>query len=620
MGQIHKLPSHIADQIAAGEVVERPASVVRELIENAIDAGATAIDVEIEDGGKRLVRVRDNGCGMDREDIELAVERHATSKIRTEEDLAAIRTLGFRGEAIPSIASVSRFSLTSLARGKDAGWRIRIDFGQNRRIEPAGCPEGTTVEVEDIFLKIPARLRFLKRRQTEAGHISQQVRLFAVAHPGIKFSLRADGRQVFRTSGNDSMPHALWPLVGKGLAPKLLPVRGGMQGVTLTGFVSPPEEGRSSSRAFYFFLNGRSIGNRLLWKALNEAAKGFFMSKTHPAGVLFLEIDPADVDVNVHPAKQEVRFHHSDAVFRTIFHSLKMTWQQQDSVLSGAMSAGMKQMRAETSKEEDEPGHRPVPLPWEEEKEAQKKERTYTHQGISEELPGCFGQGMKAVSEPCDHEDKLGHETPPEAQAPGPDIGAETSHLEDIRIIGQIDNSYILCEGNRGLLIIDQHAAHEGIIFKRLREQFEQHGSIPSQPLLFPKIIDVRPEDAARLDTLIPVLEKLGIEAEPFGPEQISIRTLPDFLVSSKKSQKALREILDRLFDAAVPDSSAIIHDVLASMACHSAVRANQRLDQAEMKALIDQMEEEGVSRCPHGRPVTQLITLTEIRRNFKRI
>jgi len=615
MARIHKLPTHIADQIAAGEVVERPASVVRELLENAIDAGADSISVEIIDGGKRLIRVTDNGCGMGREDIELALERHATSKISTEEDLAAIRTLGFRGEAMPSIASVSRFTVTSQVDGQDSGWRVRIDFGRDKVMEPAACPVGTVVEVEDLFLKIPARLRFLKRRQTEAGHISQQVRLHAVANPGIKFSLRSDGREILRTSGSDEYPQALWPLLGHELVEKLLPVIGEGPGVKVSGHVAPPDEGRSSSRAFYFFLNGRNITNRMLWKALNEAARGFFMSKVYPAGVIFLKVDPEDVDVNVHPAKQEVRFHHTDAVFRALYHSIRRTWESRpETPVSGARlrpsaneRTGHHGIKAET-----------VPLPWETtgaapdrvSESGPENQGGFTH-GVAQHPPASTDSDpFRAQSQYVD--DMHGHRH--QDQAEKPDI-----QKDDLKVIGQLDNSYILAQGPEGLVIIDQHAAHEGLIFRRLLAEFKRRGRVSSQPLMFPDIVDVRPEDVDRLSEILPVLQKLGIDARQFGPSQISVNSMPDFLAGEKTAGQALREILDSLFDAPALDASGLMHQLLASMACHSAVRANQRLDQREMQALLDQIREENIQNCPHGRPVSQIIELSDIRRKFKR-
>ncbi len=585
MGRIRRLPTHIADQIAAGEVVERPASVVRELLENAIDAGATDIRVELQDGGKRLIRVTDNGCGMDREDMELAVERHATSKIYSEHDLSAIRTLGFRGEAIPSMASVSRFTMTSRARGEDSGWRIRVDFGQNRRIEPAGCPAGTTVDVEDLFLKIPARLRFLKRRQTEAGHVFQQVRLHAVAYPHIRFSIKSDGRQVLQTSGEPSYPNALWPLLGRQLIDCLLPVQGQGPGIEVYGFITPPDQGRSSSRAFYFFLNGRNIGNRMLWKALNEATKGLYMSKTYPVGALFLKVSAEDVDVNVHPTKQEVRFHSTDAVYRAVYHSVRRALEKgmkQPRTQGPALPAGTDTQKPAT---ETRP-HTHVPLPWEEATDMAG------HDMVSETLqPDTAGT-----------EEDIGHD----ARCP-------------LRAIGQLDSSYILAEGPDGLVIIDQHAAHEGILFKRLLKQFRERGAVTAQPLIFPEVIEVQPEDTARIHELLPILEKLGIEAQQFGPSQISVRSMPDFLSGHKNASSALRDILDRIFDTPATDASNIIHETLASLACHSAIRARQELNLQEMQALIQQILEEDIHHCPHGRPVTQLIGLSEIQKNFRR-
>ena len=323
MSKINILPPHIANQIAAGEVVERPASIVKELLENSIDAGAKRVRVELEDGGKHLIRVTDDGVGLEKEDIDLAVERHATSKIRDESDLAVIHTMGFRGEALSSMGSVSRLSITSRPSDNIEGWLVRIDFGRSKKIMAAGCPSGTTVEVEDLFLEIPARRRFLKRRQTELGHISQIVCTLSVSFSEILFELLSDGREIFRSRPGCQGPERLWPLIGDQLVPQMLPVEGRSQEILVSGYVTPPEEARASSKSFYFFLNKRPINSRLLWKALNQAFRGFMMKNSYPMGALFLEVQPDQVDVNVHPAKQEVRFHDSDAIYRIVYHSVQ---------------------------------------------------------------------------------------------------------------------------------------------------------------------------------------------------------------------------------------------------------------------------------------------------------
>lgn len=600
MSIIHKLPSHISDQIAAGEVVERPASVVRELLENAIDAESTSINIHVMDGGKRLVRITDNGCGMDRKDLELSVERHATSKIRTEDDLAAISTLGFRGEAMPSIASVSRFTVTSRVRGEDSGWRVRMDFGRDKRIEPAGCPPGTIVEVEDLFLKIPARLGFLKRRQTEMGHISQQVRLRAVSCPHIRFVLKSDGREVLNTSGDSAMPKALWPLLGHDLVEDLIQVEGQGSDIGITGFVAPPDQGRSSSRAFYFFLNGRSIGNRLLWKALGESAKGVFMSGTYPVGVLFLNVDPGTVDVNVHPAKQEVRFYHTDAVYRAVYHSLKRAWEQRGRAVTTwepapDRSAGELLEASEQS-----------PLPW----------QISGPVSDNDARTGPEAEGSDAGD--MESSDLMPVDSP--GLSASTDMPSVSSAPQGFVAIGQLSDSYILAQGPDGLLIVDQHAAHEGLIFKRISERFREDGAVASQPLMFPEVIEVRPEDAERLLEITPTLDQLGIKMERFGPSQLAVRAMPDFLAGDKKAVKVIRTILDRLLDSPSLHASTLMHDLFASMACHCAVRANQPLEPREMQALLDQLKEEDVHNCPHGRPVAHLIDFNQIKRNFRRI
>lgn len=603
MGIIHKLPSHISDQIAAGEVVERPASVVRELIENAIDAKAASISIHVMDGGKRLIRVTDNGCGMDRNDLELVAERHATSKIRDENDLAAISTLGFRGEAMPSIASVSRFKVTSSIKGADTGWRLKLDFGMEKQVEPAGCPAGTIVEVEDLFLRIPARLRFLKRRQTEMGHIAQQVRLYAVACPHIRFVLKSDGREVFSTSGDAAMPEALWPLLGHDLVEDLIQVDGSGSDIRVTGFVAPPDQGRSSSRAFYFFLNGRSIHNRLLWKALAESSKGIFMSRTYAVGALFLHVDPGAVDVNVHPAKQEVRFHHADAVYRVIYHGLKRAWENRGQPVTAWEPVPDRQDRQSMETAETQP------LPW------QTSDTADVDDTGDVSGPESAGAGEMQPADPVSADSSGLADSP--AMLPGTSAHEGSNH--GFVVIGQLADSYILAQGPDGLLMVDQHAAHEGLIFQRISSRFETHGTVASQPLLFPEIIEVRPDDAESIPDIIPVLDKLGMVVEQFGPSQIVVKAVPDFLSDDKKASRVIRSIIDRLLDSSARQASTLMHDIFASMACHCAIRANHPLEPCEMQALLDQLREEDVRNCPHGRPVAHLIDFNQIKRNFRR-
>ena len=600
MSKIHILPPHIANQIAAGEVVERPASIVKELLENSIDAGAKRIRVELEDGGKHLIRVIDDGVGLEKEDINLAVERHATSKIMDEADLAVIRTMGFRGEALSSIGAVSRLSITSRPSDNIEGWRVRMDFGRGKKIMAVGCSSGTTVEIEDLFLEMPARRRFLKRRQTELGHISQIVRTLSVGFPEILFELLSDGREIFRSRPGCKGPQRLWPLIGDQLVPQMLPVEGKSREILVSGYVTPPEEARASSKSFYFFLNQRPINSRLLWKALNQAFRGFMMKNSYPMGALFLEVQPDQVDVNVHPAKQEVRFHDSDAIYRIVYHSVQRALE------------GIKVVAAPFGK---------IPVRLEEAGlsiNQQELDIPPDAFQISEALPAYGG----FPSSGKDHKTAL-------IAGPEPSVSPDQDHhvhrsdkahlWHDFRILGQLAKSYILAEGPDGLVLVDQHAAHEAIIFKRLNQQIARTDALDTQPLVFPEVLERNQEDIAKFPEICPILNRLGITIEPFGHSQVAIRSVPDFVASCPKTSEVVSELIDRILSFPEQDVKGLVHDLLASMACHSAIKANHHLELQEMNALLKELVSEEVTHCPHGRPVVQVLGFSEIERRFGR-
>jgi DNA mismatch repair protein MutL len=600
VSKIHILPPHIANQIAAGEVVERPASIVKELLENSIDAGAKRVRIELEDGGKHLIRVIDDGVGLEKEDINLAVERHATSKIRDEADLAVIRTMGFRGEALSSIGAVSRLSVTSRPSDNIEGWRVRIDFGRGKKIMAAGCPSGTTVEVEDLFLEIPARRRFLKRRQTELGHISQIVRTLSVSFSEILFELLSDGREIFRSRPGCQGPELLWPLIGDQLVPQMLPVEGRSQEIMVSGYVTPPEEARASSKSFYFFLNKRPINSRLLWKALNQAFRGFMMKNSYPVGALFLEVRPDQVDVNVHPAKQEVRFHDSDAIYRIVYHSVQKALE----------------------------GIKFVSAPFGKTRARFEKTGLLIDQQELDVLPDAFqvSEALPAYREfPSSGQDQK------TALVDGPELPVSTDQdqhahksdkthsCQDFLVLGQLARSYILAEGPDGLLLVDQHAAHEGLIFKRLNRQIARADALDTQPLVFPEVLERSQEDIAKLPEICPILKRLGIIIEPFGHYQVAVRSVPDFVASCSKTREVVGELIDRILSFPEQDVKGLVHDLLASMACHSAIKANCRLELKEMNALLRELVSEEVTRCPHGRPVSHILGFNEIERRFGR-
>lgn len=580
MGSIRLLPPEVANRIAAGEVVERPASVVKELVENALDAAAGRISIEVLDGGRRLIRVRDNGFGMDREDVSLSIERHATSKIRDETDLEVLKTMGFRGEALPSIASVSRFSLTSRPQAEPAGHRLRVHYGLKLGLEPVGCPPGTEVEVEDLFLELPARRRFLKSRQTELAHISLIARSIAAANPDVEITLASEEKIVFRAVGGRKGMEVLLPLLGEDIVARLVPIEASGTGVRVTGFITPREHLLATGKGLSVFLNRRVIRCALVWKAVKEAIRGVLMKDVRPAGAIFIETDPGLVDVNVHPTKQEVKFHHQDDVFRAVFRAVRTALEGHCAPSIPAPSC--------------QPLHAQPEIPY---------------KGPPSALFTCEPDPVPWGR----HEDRPRHEPLPTPSSICLDPDSRPAPAK-FRAIGQVDGAYILADIGSGLLVIDQHAAHEAILFSRLERRLLDEGAVPAQPLLFPVIVEADPEAVSRMDEKAKDLARFGFSVEPFGPGQVIVRQVPGFL-DPARAEKVVREILDTQAE----DPSAFFREVLARVACHSAVRAGMTLASEEMETLVSELVEEGVTHCPHGRPVFRLISREELDHWFGR-
>ncbi|NIA08956.1 MAG: hypothetical protein GWP10_04120 [Nitrospiraceae bacterium] len=516
------------------------------------------------------------------------MERHATSKIVDESDLSSIVSLGFRGEALPSIGAVSRLSISSGRSGEMGGWQVRMAFGRDKEITAVGCPQGTLVEVRDLFGEIPARRRFLKRRQTELGHISQIVRTLAVGFPNILFSLKSDGRNLFRSRPSCQRAECLWPLLGDQIVSQMLSVEGSSEGIRVSGYVTPPGEARASSKALYFFLNQRPISSRLLWKAVMEAFRGLMMKNSFPLGALFLDVQPDQVDVNVHPTKQEVRFYHTDAIYRLVYHSIQRALEGMDAGVSFG---------------KDHEDNNTAPLSY---RQTEISPKNYQ---VSEELPPSWGPDSS----------EEGHRTS-QISAPEPSVFKEGDGIwKGLRIFGQLAKTYILAESPEGLVLVDQHAAHEGLIFKRLNRQLEQADTLATQPLAFPEVLDRSPKDIARLPEICPILKRIGVVIEPFGDSQVIVRSLPDFVASGQDVRTVVSDLMDHVLSAPHQKPTALVHDLLASMACHSAIKANHHLELQEIEALIREVSAEGVTHCPHGRPIVQILGIREIERRFGR-
>jgi len=640
---IKVLPTHLVNKIAAGEVIERPASIVKELVENALDAAATRIDVAVEDGGRRLVQVTDDGAGMGRDDLALAFAPHATSKIAAEDDLYRIETMGFRGEALPSIASVSHASIRTRRADEQGGWEIDAAGGEISLPRPCPAAPGTTVAVRDLFYNTPARRKFLRAASTELGHVVEQLARLALPHPHVAFRLAHNGRKVKDLPAVESTRRRVADLFGPELADELLPVarRGG--GVEVAGLVGAPAAARASARWQYLLLNGRYIRDRSLSHALREAFRGRLDPNLSPVAFLFLRVPAGEVDVNVHPTKIEVRFRDSQRVHGELLACLKDALNKAD-LRPSALPApaqfgepqGLAPEGAGAGVDSDEAGE-PVAPAGDLEQPPPDAAGEQRRQSLREALADffrsvppaqprlSFPEGMDAhrpAPHTTDHAplrqrpapagtgDAVEDRPVPPAAAPAPHAGA----------VMQIHGSYIVAQCDDGLVIADQHALHERLLYNELRSRLAS-GRLAAQRLLIPEPLRVTPAEAALLDARRELLSRLGIEVESFGPDTAAVQQFPSLLAERGVAAGAfLRELLDRLADDESADAERLLEDVLAVMACHAAVKAGSPLSPDEMQALIARAEEADKSAaCPHGRPTMLRLTLRDLERQFRR-
>ncbi|HEY3344054.1 MAG TPA: DNA mismatch repair endonuclease MutL [Anaerolineaceae bacterium] len=579
---IHLLADEVASQIAAGEVVERPASVVKELLENALDAGASQITIQIEGAGKRLIELADNGCGIAEAELALAVARHATSKLDSADDLFRIRTLGFRGEALASIGSVARLTLTSLESSAPAGARLRVEGGRVGFVEPAGGPIGTVVRVEDLFYNVPARLKFLKQDATERQQVETLVSRYALAYPDVRMRLLVDGRQSLQTDGRGDRRGILAAIYGLDIARQMLEVIADEDDLRLSGFISPTSLTRSNRKEITFFINGRWVQDVALNTALLQAYHTLLMVGRYPMAALFVELPPEEVDVNVHPAKAEVRFRSPDRMF------------------SGVQRAVRRALLAYT----------PIP-------------QIYT--------PGSWS--TPAAGETIDLGWSLAH---PEADASMPEAGF-AAHAEGgleapiptgqvplpigkiplLRPVGQVGATYLVAEGPDGLYLIDQHAAHERVLFERMLAQLAK--TIPAQTLLEPVTVQVAPQSAELLARQIPLLGRLGFQIEPFGPGSFLVRAIPALLLGSDPAA-AVRVVVEDFEEDETPLQEEIEARLIARVCKRAAVKAGHVLSPEEQRALIRDLEAcQSPRTCPHGRPTMIHLSVDLLERQFGR-
>jgi DNA mismatch repair protein MutL len=595
MPRILQLPPELINQIAAGEVIERPASAVKEFVENSLDAGATRIEIDIEDGGARLIRVRDDGSGIAAEDLVLAVAPHATSKIATLEDLERVRTLGFRGEALPSIASISRFALTSRQAGADAAWRIEIEGGRTSPSRPAQHPPGTTVEVRDIFHNVPARRKFLRAERTEFGHIDELVKAIALARPLVEFRLSHNGKPVrlLRPADSDAAIAArIGDVLGEDFPAHSLRIEHAGAGLRLSGWVGLPTASRSQADQQYFYVNGRLVRDRIVTHAVRQAYADVLFHGRHPAYVLFLDVAPETVDVNVHPAKSEVRFRENrlvhDFLYRTLNEALAQT-------RAGAESAAPMAHSPAAASAAVWRGQSGLGL--------SVREPLAEYAALLGAMPsGSVDFGKNAQSGIDDSATGASPDVPP--------LGFALAQLAGI---------YVLAENAQGLVLVDMHAAHERITYEKLKAAQACDG-IRAQLLLVPLTLAVSEREAACAEEHATALTELGFDIVRSGPQSITVKRYPGLLEGADIGGLVRDVIGDLVTHGSTRRLEESRNEVLSTMACHGSVRANRRLTLPEMNALLREMEAtERSGQCNHGRPTWLQMSVVELDRMFMR-
>jgi len=608
---IQILSESLCNQIAAGEVVERPLSVVKELVENSLDAGATVIRIVVEKGGRSLIRVEDNGAGMSREDLFLCLERHATSKITTADDLFHLTTLGFRGEAIPSIAAVSRMRLASRTAGGTEGFELHVEGGKVRNAAAAGIPPGTVMEVRNLFFNTPARKKFLKSETTEFGHIADFVSKIALSFPQVQISLENNRRPVINLFRHHSLADRVIGLLGKEVFRLLVPFeKFAADGMQVSGFLGLPDLQRKSASGIHSFVNRRFVRDRLFQHAVMEGYRNLLPRNQFPVVILFLEIEPDLVDVNVHPTKREVRFSRQGLVHDFIADSIQAVLRNQKpqkeepSILAGSRFSPSEKATPplETA------GRRPEMAP------------QYRHNrsvGATEEETLIVSEASsRSFRTPVPDKERATEVFPFDAD--GCDIKL-SGYFSALEVLGQFHNSYIVCRSREELVLIDQHAAHERIGFERLKAQFHQ-GRIEVQELLFPKTLEFGFQEAAVLEENLEAFLGFGFGLEPYGGKTFILRSVPAIL-DPGRAEQVLKEIMVDLSERRKSRSLAQeVEKTLITMACHSMIRANQALSAAEMKNLLRELDSiDFSSHCPHGRPAVVRFSLRDVEKLFHR-
>lgn len=642
MPVINVLQPHVADMIAAGEVVERPASVIKELVENSLDAGAKNITVEIRGGGATYIRVTDDGCGMAPEDAGIAFLRHATSKLHDEKGLEAISTMGFRGEALAAISSVSKIELNTRRRGDASGTRVVLEAGDIQEMFAAGCPEGTTMTVRDLFYNTPARLKFLKSDRSEASACQLAALRCALGHPEVSIRFIKDRNEEFFTPGDGKQESCVYSLMGRDMATQMLRCTGENNGIRVTGFVSSPAYGKGNRSAQFFFCNGRFIKSQLLQAAVEQAYKNTLLTGRYPACALYIELGYGSVDVNVHPAKTEVKFSEErkvfDAVHYAVLSALAGERQTAEIKLSestkkavGAKPDFYQSMSAETFRESGYAAPKPVqPQP-----AAAATAVSALRPPVSAARPVQPVQ-MSLRAEPAEYETKpkpeisrilpekpeksetvpvFSQEMPVKA-VEKPVQNVESRPIPDHKIVGEALKTYIIVEQDDKLILIDKHAAHERMIFDRLKAQERE---LMAQNLLIPVTIRPNGDDMDAITENAALLYELGFEIEPFGERELIVRAVPADM-DAGDVPAAIEEICEKLRRGKCPDAQSARDEILHTVACKAAIKAGWDTHPKELEAVVDAVISGQVRYCPHGRPVSVTLTHKELDKQFKRI
>jgi len=618
MPKIQLLSDLLVNKIAAGEVIERPASVIKELLENSIDAGAARIEIAVEQGGRKLIRVVDDGTGMEPSDLELCIQPHATSKITREEDLFGIRTMGFRGEALPSIGAVSQLKIVSRRADTDEAYMIKMAGNKIEPVTATAGVKGTTVEIRELFFNVPARQKFLRTPQTEMGHITEQLARIALVHPQIEFRLTHGGRLIHHLRPTEDMRSRIADFYGKELAGGMLEIKREERGLKIYGFAAPPADSRTGSKWQHVFLNGRFIRDRFCGQAIREAYRGLIEPSRYPVIFLTLTIDPAQVDVNVHPTKVEVRWRNSNMIFSQVLSSIR------DRFLNADLTPAMKADKAAADR--DVTG---TDGPTDDEISEDAKAR---HRAIRESIADFFKRSKPVVGQPAPRFTGTGPGRPTPVMPP-PTIPARPGDLipataDDSRAaeqtavpeqVIQIHRTYLVTETADGLVIIDQHALHERVLYEQLSEQFSE-GPLESQGMLIPETIDVAPDHIELIEIHAGILKQLGFDLSQVGPNTIAVNAAPT-LLKENRMLEFVRDMLDRLASWPGPASAEqITNDLVSMMACKAAVKAGDNLSEEEIRALLEKGQLiERSSNCPHGRPTSLRLTLGDIEKQFKR-